>query len=148
MEAKLVRVAFDWELARKIKNGDVKGRIINHNGETVELDLWSGDRPDLLLEVPEYLQYKRGDIVVGKYGTPFIYNGIINQYGHFGSYCGIEPDGNVVPYSCTDWSSTITGYANEEQRKQLYDALKSEGSYVARIRIEQFFKSEEDGFIE
>lgn len=97
METKYVRVPFDVEMAKKITNGEVKGRVVTRDGRSVRilcfdrkgespivtLVLVDGekegfhpytldgrlkpekeDRFDLMLEIPEYMKYKDGDVVV------------------------------------------------------------------------------------
>lgn len=54
MEQKLVRVPFDLELAKKITNGEIEGRIIRNDGANVRIVCWnykslSGEYPLLAL---------------------------------------------------------------------------------------------------
>lgn len=54
METKYVKVPFDLELAKKITNGEVEGRIVTRGGDSVRIVCWdyksmSGDYPILAL---------------------------------------------------------------------------------------------------
>lgn len=54
MEKKMVKVPFDLELAKKITNGEIEGRIIRNDGANVRIVCWnykslSGEYPLLAL---------------------------------------------------------------------------------------------------
>lgn len=97
MEQKLVRVPFDIELAKKITNKEIEGRIVTRDGGNARIlcfdangrfpivaliDGEDGEIPvsytsnglyqinetpklgcDLMLEIPEYMTFKDGDII-------------------------------------------------------------------------------------
>ena len=95
MEKKYIKVPFDVEMAKRISNGEVDGKIITRDGRNVRVVCWDargdlcilallagkskddvgaypndgrifmeGESPaDLMLEVPEYMTYRDGDIV-------------------------------------------------------------------------------------
>lgn len=98
METKLVRVPFDLELAKKITNKEIEGRIVTRDGRSARIICWDKidnknyhivalvkdnkglehsyfytdngkyttitdiSNSDLMLEIPEYLTFKDGDI--------------------------------------------------------------------------------------
>lgn len=91
MESKMIKIPFEVELAKKISNGEVEGRIVTRDGRNARIVCWDrkGVNPivalveqqngeevssypmngswetdrDLMLEVPEYMTFKDGDIV-------------------------------------------------------------------------------------
>lgn len=40
METKMIKIPFEVELAKKISNGDVKGRIVTRDGRSVRIVCW------------------------------------------------------------------------------------------------------------
>ena len=122
MEQKLVKVPFEVELAKKIANGEVDGRIVTDNGNVVRIVCFDmlddkgriiGLRKDdnykeialtfndsgycvqnpsrkLMLEIPEYMTFKDGDILICECGTPFVYKDTKDRHGNFSAYCGID----------------------------------------------------------
>ena len=175
METKYVRVPFDVEMAKKITNGEVKGRVVTRDGkkarivccdkideyspiialfeydkkeviETFMIDgRWSCDDEgevsnlDLFLEVPEYMTYKDGDVLISSDGNPFIYKNISN--GYISAYYGITDVGNEV-FDSRNFTSLIKGKANEAQRKVIIDALKASKQPVAKEYLKRFFNIE------
>lgn len=175
METKYVRVPFDVEMAKKITNGEVEGRVVTRDGkkarivcwdkideyspiialfeydkkeviETFMIDgRWSCDDEgevsnlDLFLEVPEYMTYKDGDVLISSDGNPFIYKNISN--GYISAYYGITDVGNEV-FDSRNFTSLIKGKANEAQRKVIIDALKASKQPVAKEYLKRFFNIE------
>ena len=172
METKYVRVPFDLELAKKIKNGEVEGRVVTRDGRSVRilcfdrkgkspiitlvlvdgneegfhpymldgrLNLEKEDRFDLMLEIPEYMTYKDGDVLISSDGNPFIYKNISN--GYISAYYGITDVGNEV-FDSRNFTSLIKGKANEAQRKVIIDALKASKQPVAKEYLKRFFNIE------
>ena len=100
---------------------------------------------DLVLQVPEYTQYKDGDILIIKdRECPFIYKGINGNYCNY--YVGINPRGDLKFRSFGECCliSEIGGYANEEQRQQLIKALKESKEPLAKEYLKKFFNIEEE----
>lgn len=103
-------------------------------GEDGECSYWAErngsseeETADLFLEIPEYMAFNDGDIVVGSVG-PFIYNGRIQKdSGYFGAYCGLLSNGDVIieEKSNDTWSNCIKRKATEEETQKLIDALKA-----------------------
>ncbi len=99
MENKMVRVPFDVEMAKKITNGEIEGRVVTREGDSVRIlcwdkkdktyhlaalvddgleenyrsytneGIWNTDETctlkkyDLMLEIPEYMTFKDGDVI-------------------------------------------------------------------------------------
>ena len=100
---------------------------------------------DLVLQVPEYTQYKDGDILIIKdRECPFIYKGINGNYCDY--YVGINPRGDLKFKSFGECCliSQIGGYANEEQRQQLINALQESKEPLAKKYLKKFFNIEEE----
>lgn len=102
---------------------------------------------DLVLQVPEYTQYKDGDVLIEKNGKcPFIYKSINNGFCDY--YAGIN-SANILVFSkiglwCT--ISEIGGYANEEQRQYLIKALQESENPLAKEYLKRFFNIEKEEF--
>lgn len=108
METKIIKIPFEVELAKKISNGEVEGRIVTRDGRSVRIICWDrkcDEYPiialidnvergegfgffttdgvttyhhqtlDLMLEVPEYMTFKDGDIVSLRNGDIAIIKG-------------------------------------------------------------------------
>lgn len=100
---------------------------------------------DLVLQVPEYTQYKDGDVLIEKNGKcPFIYKSINNGFCDF--YAGISSANILVFRKLGTWCpiSQIGGYANEEQRQQLIKALQKSEESLAKEYLKRFFNIEEE----
>lgn len=160
MKTKYVKVPFDVELAKKITNGEVDGRIVTRDGRSARIicwdkkggiypvfalidngyeeiyksytneGIWNTDetctlkRYDLMLEIPEYMTFKDGDILISECGTPFIYKDIKGRHGCFSAYCAIDLQDKIF-FDIKDWTYEIKCKANESQCKVLIDKLKS-----------------------
>lgn len=102
---------------------------------------------DLVLQVPEYTQYKDGDVLIEKDNNcPFIYKSINNGFCDF--YVGIN-SANILVFSKVGlWCpiSEIGGYANEEQRQQLINALQKSEESLAKEYLKKFFNIEKEEF--
>ena len=102
------------------------------------------NKNDLVLEVPEYTKYKDGDILIIKdRECPFIYKGINGNYCDY--YVGINPRGDLKFRSFGECCliSQIGGYANEEQRQKLINALQKSEKPLAKEYLKRFFNIEE-----
>lgn len=117
-------------------------------GEDGECSYWAErngsseeETADLFLEIPEYMSFNDGDIVVGSAG-PFIYNGRIHQGSrYFGAYCGLLSGGDVIinDESNDTWSNCIKRKATESETKKLIDALKASKDSRAKEYLKRFF---------
>ena len=95
---------------------------------------------DLILQIPEYTQYKDGDIL-GADTCVFI----LNEHGQYKTSCyvgifyedlsfgGAANENNISNYS----------YATEKQKQQLIDALKQSTDRRAKEYLKRFFGIEE-----
>lgn len=172
METKLVQVPFNLEMAKRIQNGEVEGRIVTRDGRSARIVCWdvkhtyynigclvlncneeiyraytsegefnSGDvnEIDLILEIPEYLTFKDGDLLVDKYENIFIYNG--NTTGiTFGCYAGIIDE---LVFRDKDYKEFTTAegcrLATSEERKHFIEALKESTEPQAKEYLKRFF---------
>lgn len=170
METKYVRVPFEVELAKKITEKSVEGKIVTKKCDNVRIVCFNvkGKAPilglidkedregfqcydergkvpayeynelDLMLEIPEYMTFKDGDILICECGTPFIYKDVKGRHGNFSAYCGIDLQGNIF-FDMKGWTYSIKGHANEEQKKNIIEALKESNDTRAKELLERFF---------
>lgn len=191
MEQKLARVPFDLELAKKITNKEIEGRIVTRDGESVRIvcfdangrfpivaliDGEDGEMPvsytsnglyqinetpklgcDLMLEIPEYLTFKDGDIIyceVDNGGGDYckwisILDGTVDttlslNFHAYATYItDASKDAGAVLFD--DYSDNIglIRLATEEERQRLIDALKASKDPQAKEYLKRFFEIEE-----
>lgn len=102
---------------------------------------------NLVLQVPEYTQYKDGDILIEKDGKcPFIYKDIEDNWCNF--YVGININDVLVFRKKGQWCpvTEVKGYANEEQKQQLINALQDSKEPLAKEYLKRFFNIEKEEF--
>ena len=101
---------------------------------------------NLVLQVPEYTQYKDGDILISRSKYPFIYKRINNNFCD--CYVGINSYCNLVfnEYDKYYFLSEVEGYANEEQKQQLINALQESKEPLAKEYLKRFFNIEKEEF--
>lgn len=161
METKYVRVPFDIEMAKKITNGKVEGKVVTRDDGNARIICWDaeGDQPiialikyhdkeyphsfclngllqdgdclngDLMLEIPEYMTFKDGDILyarTNKFWYVFIYmnNGKDKTY----TCAALDEKGMlwIENDRVTDNDDILElRFATEEEKQTLIDALKS-----------------------
>lgn len=164
METKYVRVPFEVELAKKITDNHVKGRILrnfdNANVRIVCFDQkYEGDYIlsclvsqkcgegysaykqngknlsddksdyDLMLEIPEYMTFKDGDIITcfGAYKWIFIYK----KSGYItGCYVALDDTENMLDFTedshvLEDEEIKSIRFSTEAERQKLIDTLKA-----------------------
>ena len=157
MGVQMIKVPFEVDLAKKITNGEVEGRIVTRDGRSVRIVCWDrkGVNPivalveqqngeevsyypmngswetdrDLMLEVPEYITFKDGDLYKTEMGSIAIYNGnyqaIMNNTPY---YVGLRISDNRLIFQSSDYGFGIIEKCSlnvsEEERQQLIDALK------------------------
>lgn len=157
METKYVKIPFDVELAKKITNGEVEGKVVTRDGQSVRIVCFDakqddpvvalisydnaervksyakdgiifegGTHPnDLMLEVPEYMTFKDGDIVA--FGDNNDHVGIFKSLNlkekTFSSYATLASK-SLVFYEPA-WMLINIHIATEEQRQRIVNALKS-----------------------
>lgn len=177
MEQKLVRVPFDIELAKKITNKEIEGRIVTRNGMSARIICWDADRKDciiallstisdgeclltykpdgsvnvgfdknanLILEIPEYMTFKDGDIIV--FGKKYSFMGIFKESSCDGpshsDYVVLTEDGKLK-FDEDRWSYKYSRFATEEEKQKLIDALKASKDPRAKEYLKRFFGIEE-----
>lgn len=192
MEKKMVRVPFDVELAKKITNGEVEGRIVTRDGMGARIICWDrkgyeypiialidtgkeeeSDRYticgrwscdydeennfDLMLEIPEYMTFKDGDVAtLGWHGEDEEYcewitilksveadgiNILTKDYVTFCLKCDKE---NYFPidFDCTSDGARWTRKPTEPEKQKLIDALKESEEPKAKEYLKRFFNIE------
>lgn len=156
METKYIKIPFEIDLAKKISNGEVEGRIVTRDGRSARVICWDrkcDEYPiialidnvergfgffttdgvttyhhqtlDLMLEVPEYMTFKDGDIVA--FGENNNHVGIFKSLNlkekTFSSYATLTSK-SLVFYEPA-WRLINIHIATEEQRQRIINALKS-----------------------
>lgn len=187
MENKYVKVPFDVEMAKRISDGEVDGKIITRDGRNVRVVCWDargdlcilallagkskddvgaypndgrifmeGESPaDLMLEVPEYMTYRDGDIVKlsndtytwlsiikdidlsddGKGGLLYFTNDYVSMLINDG-------DGSIDIDTYSDAGQKVE-WATEEEKQKLIGAMKANESPKAKEYLKRFFGIEE-----
>ena len=189
MEKKYVKVPFDVEMAKKITEKSVEGRIVTRCGFTARVICWDRfgrDNPlvvlvnnekdevvicynndgvfstekkedglDLMLEIPEYMTFKDGDIIKqsndtytwlsiikdidlsddGKGGLLYFTNEYVSMLINDG-------DGSIDIDTYSDAGQKVER-ATEEEKLKLIDAMKANESPKAKEYLKRFFGIEE-----
>lgn len=190
MEQKLARVSFNLELAKKITNKEIEGRIITRDKRSARIvcfdvmdkkcpiialvkgkfnetpNLYCADGKfslkgesdlDLMLEIPEYMTFKDGDIIyceVDNGGGDYckwisILDGTVDttlslNFHAYATYItDASKDAGAVLFD--DYSDNIglIRLATEEERQRLIDALKASKDPQAKEYLKRFFEIEE-----
>lgn len=185
MEQKLVKVPFEVELAKKITNGGVEGRIVTDNSSEVRIVCFDmlddkghiiGLRKDddnkeialtfndsgycvqnpsrkLMLEIPEYMTFKDGDIVTlgweNEYGFckwVSLIKSVKKYAEHFDTedYTTVCLDASTGNKFEMDFDSTSDGAmcankSTEEEVQILIGALKASKEPKAKEYLKRFF---------
>lgn len=175
MEYKMVTIPFDLETAKKIRKGERLGQIVAEKGRNraeivyeddlcnaypllvvihsipVLADWFSStgkafnDANRLLLEVPEYVTFKDGDVLSNKEGN---YIFILNTNGKYltSFYASLNQKGILkIEDGLSAWENQIEKYrfATESERQKLIDALKASKEPEAKECLKRFFGIEE-----
>lgn len=172
----MVRVPFDVEMAKKITNGEVEGRVVTRDGRSARVVCWDKKSDsiynivglidgnimeimltyttngyevqeeernnDLMLEIPEYMTFKDGDILICECGTPFIYKDVKGRHGCVSAYVAIDLKGKIF-FDIKDWTYSIKGRADEAQCEVLIDSLKASKEPKAKEYLKRFFGIEQ-----
>lgn len=179
MEQKLVRVPFSIEMAKKIINKYVKGRIVTRYGNSARIlcwdkkdktypiaalvdngdeedfrtytneGVWNADKTsmlgkyDLMLEIPEYLTFKDGDIIA--YGIFDIYIGIFKEHdSHSNTHSDyVDFTSKGLRFDKVYWCYDNSRFATEAEKQKLIDALKASKEPKAKEYLKRFFGIEE-----
>lgn len=174
MEQKTVTIPFDLEMAKKINIGAIEGRIVTEKGRnraeivyednssicpllvvihsiSVSADWFSATgkaisgENRLLLEVPEYITFKDGEVLSNKDGS---YIFILNTHGKYltSFYASLNQKGILkIEDGLSAWENQIEKYrfATESERQKLVDALKASKEPEAKEYLKRFFGIEE-----
>ena len=170
METKMIKIPFEVELAKKISNGEVEGRIVTRDGRSVRIICWDRkdkDFPivslagnsesecifhkingeyclygkadkDLMLEVPEYVMFKDGDVIVSGWSNPhsnskwvsIIKDVTVSSHGILiHNYATLILESNIgaddlLKYDDYSNTGTYIERATESEKQKLIDALK------------------------
>jgi hypothetical protein len=174
MEQKTVTIPFDLETAKRINIGGIVGRIVTEKGRnraeivhednssscpllvvihsiTVSADWFSAtgkalsSENRLLLEVPEYITFKDGEVLSNEDGS---YIFILNTHGKYltSFYASLNQKGILkIEDGLSAWENQIEKYrfATESERQKLVDALKASKEPEAKEYLKRFFGIEE-----
>lgn len=192
MEQKLVRVPFNVELAKKITNKEIEGKIVTAGGRNARIVCWdlqeglgypiialiqngshelvytyrlngiyndafSNGTTRLMLEIPEYLTFKDGDITVCGWegqNKSSSWISIVKSVNastdsvRTSDYVTLIVKSNNHSYGSLRYdSSTNSGEwirrATKEERQKLIDALKASKESKAKEYLQRFFGIEE-----
>lgn len=124
--------------------------VFKEDGRSCHHENFKEDRFDLLLQVPEWTQYKEGDILVVLPEVVVIFN----RFEECTNCCKTKffvalsaeseklyfPDREENHFG---YREDIKGYANEEQKQQLIVALKASTDPRAKEYLKRFFGIEE-----
>ena len=171
----MVTIPFDLETAKKIRKGERLGQIVAEKGRNraeivyeddlcnaypllvvihsipVLADWFSStgkafnDANRLLLEVPEYVTFKDGDVLSNEEGNYII---ILNTNGKYltSFYASLNQKGILkIEDGLSAWENQIEKYrfATESERQKLIDALKASKEPEAKEYLKRFFGIEE-----
>lgn len=174
MEQRTATIPFDLETAKKINIGEIAGRIVTEKGQnraeivyednssncpllvvihsiSVSADWFSAtgkalsSENRLLLEVPEYITFKDGEVLSNKDGS---YIFILNTHGKYltSFYASLNQKGILkIEDGLSAWENQIEKYrfATKSERQKLVDALKASKEPKAKEYLKRFFGIEE-----
>lgn len=137
-----------YPIAALVDNGDEED-FKTYTNEGV----WSTDKTytlkkhDLMLEIPEYMTFKDGDIYKTESGSIAIYNGnyqaIINNIPY---YVGLRISDNKLIFQSNNYGFGIIKKCSldvsEEEKQKLIDALKASKEPKAKKYLKRFFNIE------
>lgn len=187
MEQKLVKVPFEVEMAKKITNGEIEGRIfddyykcsvrivdfnflsskgkfnvaISERGEGKEVYSVFNDegiiyldredkldkKPVFMLEIPEHMAFKEGDILYArvKNGNWYVFIYRDNGKDKTFFYAAIDNKGKlfIEKNRITDNNDiSELRFATDEEKQTLIDALKESKEPKAKEYLKRFFNIE------
>lgn len=175
MEHKMVTIPFDLETAKRIREGKISGRIVTEKGRnraeivyednlsncpllvvihsiSVSADWFSAtgkalsSENRLLLEVPEYITFKDGEVLSNEDGS-FIF--ILNIHGKYltSFYASLAAGADFnISDNLAACSNEIERYrlATDSEKQRMINALKASKEPKAKIYLKRFFGIEED----
>lgn len=169
METKYVKVPFEVELAKKITNGEVEGKIVTREERSARVICWDRknrklfiialipdkdgnekimsftkdgaywdnggtDDRDLMLEIPEYMTFKDGDVIAFGRTEKSLAIGIFHRSKSYKSHeCYVKLDwsGGLV-YDVEPLTYNNARYATEEEKQRFIKALKESSDIEAK----------------
>lgn len=174
MEQKTVTIPFDLEMAKKINIGEIAGRIVTEKGQnraeivyednssncpllvvihsiSVSADWFSAtgkalsSENRLLLEVPEYITFKDGEVLSNEDGS-FIF--ILNIHGKYltSLYASLTIRGGLtISDNFAACNNEIERYrlATDSEKQRIIKALKKSKNPKAKEYLKRFFGIEE-----
>lgn len=98
---------------------------------------------DLLIELPEYMTFKDGDVIVCD-KIVLLFSGDVNQYDLCGCYCSLFGDTESLDLNF-DYKGVFpeTRLGTESEKQKLIDALKTSKEPKAKEYLKRFFGIEE-----
>ena len=185
MEQKLVRVPFDVEMAKKITNGDVDGKIVTRDGRSARIICWdkkggiypvfalidNGDEEiyksytnegvwntdkictltkyNLMLEIPEYMTFKDGDIIAcGNENCSWISiikslkscaDGIVTAFYVTLVIKGCDERDGLLSFEMFTNTGKWARLATEAERQTMINALNEFKEPIAKEYLKRFF---------
>lgn len=164
----MIKVFFDVELAKKITNGEIKGKIVTRNGKDARIICWDKKSDsiynivglidenimeriltytingsevseeernnDLMLEIPEYMTFKDGNVIAFGYTEKSLAIGIFHRQKSYKSHeCYVKLDwsGGLV-YDVEPLTYNNARYATEEEKQRLIKSLKESKDIEAK----------------
>ncbi len=177
MEKKYIKVSFDVEMAKRISNGEVDGKIITRDGRNVRVVCWDargdlcilallegkskddvgaypndgrifmeGESPvDLMLEIPEYMTFKDGDVIVFGHTEKSLAIGIFHRQQSYKAHeCYVKLDwfGGLV-YDADKLTYNNARFATEQEKQKLIKALQESKDVEAKECLKKIGIEEE-----
>ena len=178
MEKKYIKVLFDVEMAKRISNGEVDGRIVTRNGRDARVicyDAHSDDNIialiedengvefpksytsdgivfltgesdcDLMLEIPEYMTFKDGDVIVFGHTEKSLAIGIFHRQQSYKAHeCYVKLDwfGGLV-YDADKLTYNNARFATEQEKQKLIKALQESKDVEAKECLKKIGIEEE-----
>lgn len=180
MEKKYIQVPFDVEMAKRISDGEVDGKVVTVDGKSVRIVCWdlksikkdysilaivnnereenplvctinglfdieAESKNDLMLEIPEYMTFKDGDIIAyDDCDTMAIIKAEFfkNDSGDIcsKSYITILDEKNLQQFSVSMNSARL---ATEEEKQKFVNILKESKELKAKVYLKRFFGIEQ-----
>lgn len=105
--------------------------------------IYCNDELGLMLEIPEYMTFKDGDVIVFDKSV-LLFSGDVNQYDLCGCYCSLFGDTESLDLNF-DYKGvfTETRLGTESEKQKLIDVLKTSKEPKAKEYLKRFFGIEE-----
>lgn len=124
-----------------VNSGDIEVHYaFSLNGKFVNDDVL--DTHDLMLEIPEYMTFKYGDVLIDGADMPFIYNGKKYEQWGYGYICGLNYNKLLSineNIGESRWTYIVKRRATETEKQELIEALKASKDLRAKEYLKRFF---------